>query len=155
MLATALAVLLVGCGPAREDNLYLALGGESGVARLVEAAVAESVADPRFGDLFTQADLNRLREQLADQICELASGPCVYQGLSIADAHSGMQITPSEFNWFVEHTRDAMIELGYPVGTQNRLLALLAPMRDEVLGDPNAQPEPEVEGEDPLGLGLD
>ncbi len=144
--------LLTGCALTPKQSLFEALGGHDGIAALVDTAVEHSVTDPRFGELFANTDQDRLRTQLADQICELSGGPCVYQGLSMAEAHSGMQITPAEFNWFVEHTRLAMTERGYPVGTQNRLLALLAPMRSEVLGDPDQVFEAEPEPEDPLGM---
>lgn len=154
-LATALlALALFGCaGPGREPpNLYEALGGETGVEALVAAAVEEVHGDPRFGDLFVEADLERLREQLAVQICELADGPCRYEGLDMASAHSGMGITAAEFNWFVEDTRAAMTRIGVPQAARNRLLARLARLQPEVMRDTAIGPAA-VEEVDPLGLG--
>lgn len=153
-VALLLALALSACaGMLRQPpNLYEALGGEAGVAALVAAAVDEVHGDPRFGDLFVEADLPRLREQLAVQICELADGPCRYEGLDMASAHSGMGITLAEFNWFVEDTRAAMIRIGVPQSARNRLLARLARLQPEVMRDTAIGPAA-VEEADPLGLG--
>ena len=150
-----LLALLAACsttGPGR-TTLYEDLGGEAGVQRLVAVVVEDVHADPRFGELFVQADLDRLREQLAVQICQLADGPCRYEGLDMAEAHSGMAITPSEFNWFVEDARAAMRRIGISQSARNRLLARLARLQPEVMRDtaPGELPE---EAADPLGLGL-
>jgi len=150
---TGFALLLLACATTPKEGLYQALGEGPGIASLVNEAVHRSHADPRFGELFSEADLDNLRSQLNSQICELADGPCVYEGLSMAEAHSGMQISRAEFNWFVEHTRDAMTALGYSVGTQNRLLARLAPMRAEILSDTDMPAQMPEEPVDPLGMG--
>jgi hemoglobin len=44
-----------------------------------------------------------------------------------------MDISEREFNWFVEGVERAMDRVGLPLPVQNRLLARLAPMRDEVI----------------------
>jgi len=152
---TGLALLVGGCASTPEANLYQALGEQAGIESLVNEAVRRSHNDPRFGEVFVEADLDNLRTQLNDQICELADGPCTYTGLSMAEAHSGMQISRAEFNWFVEHTRDAMTALGYSVGTQNRLLARLAPMRTEILSETDMPAQMPEEPVDPLGMGED
>ena len=51
----------------------------------------------------------------------------------MADAHSGMEIRESEFNYFVEDTQKAMQAIGLNTSTQNKLLALLALERSEII----------------------
>lgn len=132
-LLLALA-LLAGCATQRSDgSLYAALGGEAGVARLVDALIAEYHADPRIAPLFADTDDAYLHARLSEQICQLAGGGCDYTGLPMDEAHSGMGITEAEFSFFVEDSRNAMTRIGVPVPTQNRLLALLAPMRGDVI----------------------
>lgn len=131
--AIACALWLGACASTRERPLYAELGGEEGVARLVAAMVERVHADPRIGELFAETDLDYLRERLEEQVCQVADGPCEYTGLPMPDAHSGMDISEREFNWFVEDVEAAMREVGLPLRTQNRLLARLARMRGEII----------------------
>lgn len=132
----ALATLLLclcACASVAERSLYEELGGEAGVARLVDQLLIEYKADPRIAFFFAETDEEYLKARLREQICQISGGPCEYTGLSMADAHSGLEIKESEFNWFVEDSERAMRKLGLPEHTQNRLLSLLAPMREEII----------------------
>lgn len=128
-----LALLLGACASTREPSLYAELGGEDGIERLVGLMVERVHSDPRIGELFAETDLAYLGERLQEQICQIADGPCEYTGLPMADAHSGMDISEREFNWFVEDVEQAMREAGLPLATQNRLLARLAKLRAEII----------------------
>ena len=130
-----LLMLLCACAaPAnRNDGLFQDLGGREGIARFVGAAVAKAHNDPRIKSLFEDADDENLKSQLGDQICALSGGPCEYEGLDMVEAHSGMEITEAEFDIFVEFVIDAMEESGISHSARNRLLALLAPMREDVI----------------------
>lgn len=46
---------------------------------------------------------------------------------------SGIDISESEFDVFVDRCIDAMVEAGVPHPAHNRLLALLAPMREDII----------------------
>jgi hemoglobin len=139
LLFSALAIAggLGGCATnaAREGTLYQALGGEGGVVRLVDALDQRFRADPRIAKLFkTDPDEDAyFRLRLIEQICQLSGGGCEYTGQSMEEAHSGMAIAEAQFNAFVEDARDAMTSIGLATATQNRLLALLAPMHKDVI----------------------
>jgi len=115
------------------DALFQDLGGKEGIARFVSAAVSLSHNDPRIAFLFEDADDANLTAQLEDQICALSGGPCEYEGQDMVEAHSGMEITEAEFDIFVELVLDAMEQSGISHSARNRLLALLAPMREDVI----------------------
>ncbi len=134
--ATAgLLAMLTASVPARadDDTLYQRLGGQPGVARIVAGAVALWVADDRVKADFDNINLDRLRSRLADQICELAKGPCVYHGRSMAASHAGLDLNRAKFNAVAEDLQTAMGQAGVPYWTQNRLMALLAPMQRDVV----------------------
>jgi hemoglobin len=126
-------LLLAACASAPRKSLFDELGGTQGIDRLAGAIIAEARSDPRIAELFADTDDDYFRERLIEQLCEIADGPCTYTGLSMADAHSGMDISEREFNWFVEDLEHAMAELGLPLPVQNRLLARLARMRADVI----------------------
>ncbi len=132
-LAVPLALWLAACAGAPKSSLYQQLGGPAGVAKLVDAIIIEVKADERIGELFAETETEYFRERLIEQICMVADGPCEYTGLPMAEAHSGMDISEREFNWFVEGVERAMSEAGLALPVQNRLLARLARMRAEVI----------------------
>lgn len=129
----ALALLLSACASTQKDSLYRDLGGEAGIAKLVDRLIVKYRADDRINGIFQETNFEYFGERLREDICVRAGGPCTYQGLSMAEAHSGMGIREREFNYFVEDTQVAMDELGIPLGVQNRLLKLLARERGEVI----------------------
>ncbi len=128
------AVLLcAACASTPRASLHVELGGMPGIEALAEAIIVEVHGDRRISDLFAETDDDYFRARLVEQLCEIADGPCTYTGLPMPDAHSGMDISEREFNWFVEGVERAMDRVGLPLPVQNRLLARLAPMRDEVI----------------------
>lgn len=136
LVAIALSLLLGGCvsAPTRQGaTLYERLGGEAGVAAITEGLLARSADDPRIRDDFAEADIVNLYERLVEHLCALTGGPCTYGGRDMKAAHAGLGLTEADFNALVENLVDAMAERGVPIATQNELLAILAPMRGEVI----------------------
>jgi len=119
-----------------DDTLYQALGGTAGIQKLMEAFVRDLVADPRTSPFFKPLDLDHLRAQLSDQVCQVSGGPCLYQGTPMKKAHAGVDITRRDFNALVEVLQHSMDEAQIPFRTQNALLARLAPMHRDIVNAP-------------------
>ena len=133
-LAALVASILVACAGGRaDDSLYQRLGGEQGVDRLVEELLDEVYADRRIAFLFEGSDRLNLHAVIVEQVCAETGGPCTYQGLDMRAAHSGLDIRHDEFDAFVEDLIVAMERMGVATPTQNRLLAIFAPMREKVV----------------------
>ncbi len=129
-------VSLAGCliWPALAQNtLYAQLGGRAGVTRIADQSVTIFLADARVKADFENTNPDRLKQRLADQFCQLAGGPCIYRGHSMAEAHAGLDITQAKFNAVAEDVQTAMERAGVPYWTQNRLMALLAPMQRDIV----------------------
>ncbi|UXH78062.1 group I truncated hemoglobin [Roseateles amylovorans] len=139
MMALSLAVALalglgLSAGPvSAQDDLYRALGGEDGVRRISAELVQRVYADDRIKHLFQETNPKFLTEQLRKQFCELSGGPCQYDGESMKNSHAKLGITKAHFNALVEDLQSAMDAQGVPFTTQNRLLALLAPMHRDIV----------------------
>jgi hemoglobin len=116
------------------DALYRALGGQDGIGKVVDASLVEIHDDPRIAFFFEKTDLADLRRLLVEQICAAAGGPCTYSGRSMEEAHSGLNIKDADFDAFVEDLVRAMDREKVPRDVQKQLLALLAPMRPDVVG---------------------
>lgn len=114
-------------------TLYRSFGEKEGLTLLMDDFVNRLVADPRIGARFKSANLEHLKQQLTEQLCQLAGGPCVYQGPDMATAHSGMGIGKGDFNALVEDLQQAMEARSIPFSAQNQMLARLAPMHREII----------------------
>jgi hemoglobin len=136
LVVTLISALLTGCASAptsRAGTLYERLGGDAGIAAITEGMLARSAEDPRIRDDFAEADIVNLYERLVEHLCMLSGGPCTYTGRDMKAAHAGLGLTEADFNALVENLVDAMTEREVPIAAQNELLAILAPMRGDVI----------------------
>ena len=116
------------------DALYRALGGEAGITRVVDAALAEIHGDLRINIFFEKTDMADLRRLVIEQLCAATGGPCTYSGRSMEEAHSGLNLTDADFDAFVEDLVRAMNKEKVPEDLQKQLLGVLGPMRPQVVG---------------------
>lgn len=117
-----------------KDTLYLALGGSNGIENLTTEFIKELAADDRVRPYYKNTDIGRFHSMMKLYVCELAEGPCVYTGDNMKRTHGGMNIKSSEFNAVVEALMRAMDTIELNPGVQNRLLAIFAPMRPDIVG---------------------
>jgi len=120
-------------GQASAATLYDDLGGHSGLTAIINDTIDAAVKDPRTADKLDNINIPRLKERIVAQICELAGGPCHFHGISMKGAHAYLELHDSHFNALVEDMQNAMDKSGVPFHTQNRLLALLAPMHRDIV----------------------
>lgn len=140
LLITASALAFSSCkeDEKEEDNsLYARLGGKDAITAVVDEFLANVVADDRINGFFsetTESGLNNLRTQLIDQICDAAGGPCTYNGLSMVEAHTGMNITDEDFNAMVEDLVAALDTFEVPETEKGELLTVLGGLKSEIVG---------------------
>ena len=139
-LTTTLAAILVMLATAlpahaqkTDDSLYRDLGGLDVLTKVVDDTLALALADARIKDTFKETDMKRLAKLITEQFCELSGGPCKYSGDPMKEVHQGLGLSNMQFNALVEDLQAAMDKSGIPSRTQNRLLALLAPMQRTVV----------------------
>ncbi len=122
-------------------SLYDRLGG----APVVEAVVAETIdavaRDPRLNASFKGTNLRRVKAKLGEQLCELAGGGCRYSGDPMRAVHAGHQISEAQFYGLVRALQAALRHHGVRLRERNELLALLAPMKRDVVDVPVPPPE--------------
>lgn len=136
-MAGALA-LLIGLGAgvranAANDALYRSLGGEEGIARIVDGMLDRAYADDRIKKKFDGVNPKALKESIRKQFCQLTGGPCVYDGETMVKSHAHLGLDKADFNALVEDLQFAMDDQQVPFAVQNRLLSLLAPMHRDII----------------------
>ena len=136
LTAACCAIALATPSFAADDSLYRQLGGQPGLQALMDDFMPRLLADARMNPFFKEADQAHIKAELVAQICELSGGPCRREGPDMKRVHEGMDIDRAAFNALVEVLQQAMDARGIAFGTQNRLLALLAPMHREIINLP-------------------
>ncbi|WP_284382609.1 group I truncated hemoglobin [Litoribrevibacter albus] len=132
-----ISLVLIGCStsPNQSTNstLYEELNGHTGLEQLVDAFIEQIAYDEQIFPYFAKANVDRFRDNFITHMCDVSGGPCKYQGDSMIDIHTGMNINEADFNRVVELLINAMEEIGIAYPTQNKLLSRLAPLRPEII----------------------
>jgi hemoglobin len=118
-------------------TLYKRLGGREGIALVVGDFVTNMAGDSRVNARFKDMkgpDVEKLKSNLADQICDATGGPCSYLGRDMKTTHKGMKITDAEWNATVENLTKALGKNSVPAKDQSELLGLLGPMKADIVG---------------------
>ncbi len=129
----AFVAMLLAAAPRAQAALYDDMGGRAGIDRLVEDATARFLADPRVNKTFAETNMDRFKKMLSAQLCQITGGPCEYKGRGMAAAHRGLEVNQAMFNALAEDLQDSMAAVGVSYHTQNRVIALLAPMQRDVV----------------------
>src|SRR5262245_66250685 len=119
------AVNLAACASMKgepEPSLYKRLGGREGIALVVGDFVTNMAQDSRVNARFKDmkpADVEKLKSNLADQICDATGGPCSYLGKDMKTVHKNMKITEAEWNATVENLGKALTKQRVPATEQS------------------------------------
>jgi len=133
------ALQLVACATMGDPppTLYKRLGGREGIAIVVGDFVTNMAADSRVNARFKDmkpADVEKLKSNLADQICDATGGPCSYLGRDMKTTHRGMNITEAEWSATVENLSKALDKQNVAPKDKSELLGLLGPMKADIVG---------------------
>ncbi len=132
ILLTGLLLLLPLAGRA-ETTLFEDLGGREKISAFTTDLVDRIKSDPRIGHFFAETDFPRLHDRLTDMFCHVTGEKKRYRGANMKHAHEGFGIKDADFDALVEDLERAMDDYQVPWGTQTRFLAVLAPLKRDVV----------------------
>ena len=118
-------------------TLYQRLGGREGIAIVVADFVTNMAGDGRVNTRFKDMkgpEIEKLKSNLSDQICDATGGPCSYLGRDMKTTHQGMKITEAEWNATVENLLKAMDKNKVGAQEKSELLGALGPMKADIVG---------------------
>ena len=135
LIACLVAAGLAGCvaPPAANPTLYQRLGGEPALRKVAAETIDRAANDPRTSRSFKDVKLQRVKDKLYEQFCEISGGPCKYSGDPMVEVHKGLKNTEGEFYWLVQFLRDALDHAGAGEREKNELLRLLAPLKRDIV----------------------
>ena len=114
-------------------SLFERLGGKPAITAVVDDFVGNVAADNRINGFFAKTNIPRLKQRLVEQICQGSGGPCKYKGRSMKEAHRGMGVRGMDFGALVEDLKLSLNKFQVPAREQGELLALLGPMRKDIV----------------------
>jgi hemoglobin len=129
----ACATVLLSASAQADEPLFFRMGGEAKLKAAVDELVVVMLADERINFVFAQTELTKFKHLLYTQLCELAGGPCIYDGRDMRTAHAKLPITNAHFNALTEDLYIAFERVGVSYSLQNEMIALLAPMQRDIV----------------------
>jgi hemoglobin len=129
----ALAAILFSAASQAQTTLFADLGGDKGITKIVAGAIKRWEQNPALAEAFKNADTERLEKMLVLQFCSITGGGCKYEGGDMKTVHEKMGVDTRQFNALAEDLQISLAENGVAGSTQNRLIALLAPMKRDVV----------------------
>lgn len=122
--------------PTTGASLYERIGGRATLERVVPDVLANHLANPVVGERFRAATKPMVElERLAIEFFATGlSGEPTYDGLSMPDAHAGMDISAAEFVAVLDDILAALDHHGIGGTERAELLAILYGMKDDIVG---------------------
>jgi hemoglobin len=129
--AAALGLLAVNAHA--EKTLFEQIGGADTLKAVVDDFTDVVMDDDRINFTFADTNLDKFKELLYNQICELTAGPCKYNGRDMRTSHAKLKIDNGQFNALAEDLYIAFDHKHVPYRVQNKVVALLAPMQRDIV----------------------
>ena len=129
----ACALMLGACATPPVTPLYQQFGGVEGLRQITDRTMDRVSTDPRTNRTFDGIKMSTLKDSVAAYVCQLADGPCKYEGETMANSHADLGITGAEFDLMVTMLRDEINRAGAPEAAKNALLKRLAPTRRDIV----------------------
>ncbi len=120
-------------------NLFERLGGTSGISRIVDDAVEAHMNNPKVSARFlpyqTQPDKLAVIKQHTIEFFSMGSGgPQIYNGMDMVTAHSGMNISASEYVEVMDDIFLALDKNKMTEETKKDVLAILWSLKGMIIG---------------------
>ena len=120
--------------PSGQPSLFHRLGGEAGLARLIDLQYERLLADDYLGEYFMGVDIDRLKTaQLGFLRKAFGDDAAAYRGASLQQAHNGQLVTELAFDQFVDLFIVAARELGVHDADQAEVRTALRATRASVI----------------------
>lgn len=122
-----------------EASLYERLGGVYSIASVVDELIDRLEvndilnANPILDKARTEVPKAGIKFRLTAMICQVTGGPEIYNGRSMKDSHSHLNISNAEWDEMVRVFVQLLNDFKVPEKEQNELLALIGPTKADIV----------------------
>jgi hemoglobin len=116
------------------ETMYESIGGDAGLTVVVDDFYRRLWADDELKGYFTGIDKDALkRHQRLFLTQALGGGNSIYDGLTLPQAHAGMNITDDAFDKVAEHLRRTLVDLKVDKSLLQIILGFVEGKRSQVV----------------------
>jgi hemoglobin len=114
-----------------QPSLYERLGGVYSIATVVDDFIDRVMADPRLNanpavdEAHHKVPPAGFKYLATEMVCWAAGGPQKYTGRSMADSHRHLNITPQEWEAFMDDFQQTLDKFKVPAAEQAELQAIV------------------------------
>ncbi len=126
---------------AEKPSLYTRLGGVYSIATVVDEFVDRVMAEPRLNanplvdEAHHRVPPAGFKYLVTEMVCWATGGPQNYTGKSMAESHSHLKITSTEWDAFLDDFQQTLNKFAVPVEEQNELKAIVDSTRADIVVD--------------------
>ncbi len=114
-------------------SLYERLGGETGVRKIGNEILDKNLNNPRIGHYFHKVDMDKLKQLVFEFFSMGLGGPHQYTGRSMSTAHTGLNISETDFEIANDDTINALRENGVGEKEIDEIITILNSMKQDVI----------------------
>ncbi len=124
---------------AEKPSLYDRLGGVYSIATVVDDFVNRIMVDPRLNanplvdEAHHRVPPAGFKYLVTEMVCWATGGPQKYTGKSMADSHSHLKITATEWEAFLDDFQQTLDKFKVPAGEQGELMAIVDSTRSDIV----------------------
>jgi hemoglobin len=122
-----------------QPSLYERLGGVYSIAVVVDDFVDRVMADPRLNanpavnEAHHKVPPAGFKYLVTEMVCWATGGPQKYTGRSMADSHRHLNITPQEWDAFMDDFQQTVDKFKVPAVEQAELRAIVESTYDDIV----------------------
>ncbi len=116
-----------------KTTLYERLGGQAGIATLIDRFYDKVVVDPELGPFFEKAPVPRIRAMQKEFFAAALEGPQHYSGLDLTRAHDGLGVKPAHFGRYVNILLETLREIGVQPRDIDAVVGRIATYADDIM----------------------
>lgn len=122
-----------------KPSLYERLGGVYAIAAVVDDFIDRIMDDPRLNanpkvdEAHHRVSRAGFKYLITEQVCQATGGPQRYTGRSMWDSHVHLDITPTEWEAFLDDFRQTLGKFGVPQVEQQELFAIVDSTRGDIV----------------------
>lgn len=87
----------------KDESIYDRIGGEDGIAQLVESFYERILKDPILSPFFKEVPMDKLERMQREFFAMATGGPADFSGRPLAHVHKHLAIGNKEFQLFTNH----------------------------------------------------
>ena len=90
-------------------------------------------ANPKVDEAHHRVSRAGFKYLVTEQVCWATGGPQRYSGRSMQDSHAHLDITPTEWEAFLDDFQQTLTRFGVPQAEQSELFAIVESTRGDIV----------------------